>query len=272
MELKARLVIVEQNSLVVNDQLHKEQNNDDTKTLEEKEMDAFLVKEDFFMTSAELVTFLEQVVKELIPAYKSVTSGNKLSAGTSPVKSFMVDKQALTSENIETECQKIPYNQKIPELSLEAILIGFSEVTVQNIVNLFKVAMKLRCKRFYAGIVTIKHMRIELEMLNLKMIQDILNDFPKKATNMDDVGYENSILIWNRHVTSKTNKIEEQANLLGVNSLASVSSASQSKPNYDHTYFLNKTLNYYPNLYREFSSENFNYYGITDETSCLLCN
>ena len=34
---------------------------------------------------------------------------------------------------------------------------------------------------------------------------------------------------------------------------------------------LNKTSDYYPNLYREFSSENFNNYGITDETSCPLC-
>ena len=50
--------------------------------------------------------------------------------------------------------------------------------------------------------------------------------------------------------------------------IASVSSASQSKPTYDHTYFRNKTLDQYPNLYREFSSENFDYYGITDETSC----
>jgi len=79
---------------------------------------------------------------------------------------------ALASENTETECQKIPYNQKveqdlrrelsstevgdgkinkafdiqIPELSLEAILMGSSEVTAQNIVDLFRVAMKLRRK------------------------------------------------------------------------------------------------------------------------------
>ena len=70
------------------------------------------------------------------------------------------------------ECQKIPYNQKveqdlrwelsftevsdskinkafdiqIPELSLEAILMGGSEVMAQNIVDLFRVAIKLRCK------------------------------------------------------------------------------------------------------------------------------
>ncbi|GES82689.1 hypothetical protein GLOIN_2v1869616 [Rhizophagus clarus] len=188
-----------------------QRNSDDAKTSEEKEMDAFLVEvnkksisdkiresrrekkvqdkmiaknstsvtsdlthceEDPSMTSAELVTLPEQVVKESIPACKSVTSGNKSSAGTSPVKSPMADKQALASENTETECQNIPYNQKveqdlrrelsstevgdgkinkafdiqIPELSLEAILMGSSEVTAQNIVDLFRVAMKLRCK------------------------------------------------------------------------------------------------------------------------------
>ncbi|CAB4431750.1 unnamed protein product [Rhizophagus irregularis] len=42
----------------------------------------------------------------------------------------------------------------------------------------------------------------------------------------------------------------------------------QSKPTYDCTYFCNKILDQYPNLYREGSSENFDYYGMTDETSC----
>ena len=46
--------------------------------------------------------------------------------------------------------------------------------------------------------------------------------------------------------------------------------APQSKPTYDRSYFRSKTLDQYPNLYREFSSENFNYYGITDKTSCDL--
>jgi hypothetical protein len=47
--------------------------------------------------------------------------------------------------------------------------------------------------------------------------------------------------------------------------------APQYKPTYDRSYFRNKTLDQYPNLYREFSSENFDYYGIADETSCPLC-
>jgi hypothetical protein len=49
-------------------------------------------------------------------------------------------------------------------------------------------------------------------------------------------------------------------------SQANVPSTSQSKP--DHSYFRNKILDQYPNLYRECSCDNFDYYGITDETSC----
>ena len=51
-----------------------------------------------------------------------------------------------------------------------------------------------------------------------------------------------------------------------VNKSANVLSAPQSKP--DHSYFRNKILDQYPNLYRECSIENFDYYGITDETTC----
>ena len=38
------------------------------------------------------------------------------------------------------------FDIQIPEFSLEAILTGSSEVTTQNIVDLFRVAMKLRRK------------------------------------------------------------------------------------------------------------------------------
>jgi hypothetical protein len=72
------------------------------------------------------------------------------------------------------------------------------------------------------------------------------------------------------HVTSKINPyIPPKAE---VSTSANVLSASQSKPTYDRSYFRNKTLDQYPTLYREFSSENFDYYGITDETSCPLCS
>ena len=46
---------------------------------------------------------------------------------------------------------------------------------------------------------------------------------------------------------------------------------AQTKPTYDRSYFRSKTLDQYPNLYRKYSSEKFDYYGITDEASCPLC-
>ena len=48
-----------------------------------------------------------------------------------------------------------------------------------------------------------------------------------------------------------------------------VTTASQLT--YDRAYFCNKALDQYSNLYREFSNENVDYYGITDEISCPLC-
>ncbi len=66
--------------------------------------------------------------------------------------------------------------------------------------------------------------------------------------------------------------IENHYSYLGVSSSASVSSTSQSKLTYDCTYFCNKILDQYPNLYKEFSSKNFNYYNIINKTSYSLCS
>src|SRR5688572_227382 len=54
-------------------------------------------------------------------------------------------------------------------------------------------------------------------------------------------------------------------------STASCPSIPRTNSTYDRAYFRNKILDQYPNLYREFSSENFDYYGVTDEISCPLC-
>jgi len=70
---------------------------------------------------------------------------------------------------------------------------------------------------------------------------------------------------------NQTNALEVQEKYLDsveVSILANVSSSGQSNPTYNRTYFRNKILDQYPNLYRECNSENFDYYGITDETSC----
>ena len=57
----------------------------------------------------------------------------------------------------------------------------------------------------------------------------------------------------------------------GVNiSPASHPQIPLTNPTYTRSYFHKKILDQYPNLYRECSSEKFDYYGITDETSCRV--
>ncbi len=85
----------------------------------------------------------------------------------------------------------------------------------------------------------------------------------------------------NRSTSRKSEKIGETTNGNQTNAFiplkaevsisANVLSGSHSNPTYDRAYFRNKTLDQYPTLYREFSSENFDYYGVTDETLCPLC-
>jgi hypothetical protein len=48
------------------------------------------------------------------------------------------------------------------------------------------------------------------------------------------------------------------------------SQVSRTNSTYNRSYFYKKILDQYPNLYREYSSEKFNYYGITNETSCRI--
>ena len=65
----------------------------------------------------------------------------------------------------------------------------------------------------------------------------------------------------------------DQSHMTSAETISSVTpQTSRTSLTYDRTYFRNKTLDQYPNLCREFSSENFDYYGITDETSCPLCS
>ncbi|CAG8679331.1 8399_t:CDS:2, partial [Acaulospora morrowiae] len=144
-----------------------QQNNDDAKTSEEKDIDAFLreqekkkvqdkmitkdtssvtsdlthCEEDLSMTSAELVTLPEQVVKELIPTCKDRVSKNSLKSKSGA----RFETGAIITEVDDGKINKAFFVQ-ILELSSEVILMGSSEVTAQNIVDIFRLAMKLRRK------------------------------------------------------------------------------------------------------------------------------
>ncbi|CAG8547734.1 41976_t:CDS:2 [Gigaspora margarita] len=122
---------------------------------------------------ARLAIVEQETIAEMLPeiAVSDVDLSNavkeSIPEGTPLVKSSMANKQTVPAsgsyEDVATECQKIPYNQKveqdlrrelssctkgndgkisktfdiqIPELSLETILMGSCEVTAPNITSI----------------------------------------------------------------------------------------------------------------------------------------
>ncbi len=108
-----------------------------------------------------------------------------------------------------------------------------------------------------------------ISSLNYQQIQNII-DYVNSVTSSHNETVK--ILHDQSHVTLKTVSQENDQIKAEISTLANILSASQSNSTCDRFYFRNKTLDQYPNLYREFSSENFDYYGITNETSCPLCS
>ena len=147
-----------------------------------------------------------------------------------------------------------------------------SDITDVNLRQKILKARKLYKLFSTLGIEKIKQVSYSadaISSLSYPQIQNIIDHVNSVTSSHNETV---KILHDQSHVTSKINPtnayIPPKAE---VSTSASVLSSSQSNPIYDRTYFRNKTLDQYPNLYREFSSENFDYYGITDETSCPLC-
>src|SRR6266536_2306597 len=99
----------------------------------------------------------------------------------------------------------------------------------------------------------------EISKLTNAQIQNVIDQVKKYTSDHQS------------HVTLKTVPSGNDQIRAEVSTSANVLSSPQSNPIYDRTYFHNKILDQYPTLYREFSSENFDYYGITNEKICPLC-
>ena len=99
----------------------------------------------------------------------------------------------------------------------------------------------------------------EISKLTNAQIQNVINQVKKYTSEHQS------------HVTLKTVSLTNHQIKAKASTSANILSSPQSNPTYNRTYFRNKTLDQYPNLYREYSSEDFDYYGITDKTLCSLC-
>ena len=128
-------------------------------------------------------------------------------------------------------------------------------------VNLRQKILRLRARKLYKLFSTLGIEKIKQVSYSADAILSL--SYPQIQNIIDHV---------NSATSSHNETVHDQSHVTSAETISSVTpQASRTNPTYDHTYFRKKTLDQYPNLYREFSSENFDYYGITDETLCPLC-
>ncbi|GES73729.1 hypothetical protein GLOIN_2v1790230 [Rhizophagus clarus] len=147
-----------------------------------------------------------------------------------------------------------------------------SSDTAQNIVCMFRKANKL-------GQEAILYWCYFIEKYD-KRIDNLVVGGVKKKTATSMVYQEIKQLLPDitgvnlRQKILRARKLYKLFNTLGIEKIKQVSYSADAISSLSYPQIQNiidhvtKTLDQYPTLYREFSSENFDYYGITDETSC----
>ncbi|RHZ59926.1 hypothetical protein Glove_360g18 [Diversispora epigaea] len=242
----------------------------------------------------------EQSSLKTVTLETNLKDSTKVSESKSPTN-------LLPNQKHEVLCSaKIPYNQKverglrlelfictknnnhkiskvfdiqIPEFSLEAILSGSSKVTSQNIVDLFRVAMKIRQKESlcWNKISQITYSASAISSLKDIQIQNIINDFPK-STDMScqaqsAISSEIKVIgVTNCHAhISDLSSLTDSSAELARSKLSEIKVSEEAKKTlleteatHDHAYFCDMTLLRYSDLYKTSINEKFDYYDIIE--------
>ncbi|GES94916.1 hypothetical protein GLOIN_2v1791032 [Rhizophagus clarus] len=194
----------------------------------------------------------------------------------------------------EKKAKEIIYDKMLEYLSIlqkqrsEEIGLCLSEIFCKNLQRKTQKAVKIYKLFEKVGVDNIKYITTystnSISELTNDKVQDIIDNFSEhndnNNTDVKEVSSHMTEILARGPSQNHINKNPETSERIinapalkstEVNTSANVLSASQSNPTYDHTYFHNKTLDQYPTLYREYSNEDFNYYGITDKILCPLC-
>ncbi len=176
------------------------------------------------------------------------------------------DIEFTKSQVIEQELTKELLSDiiSVPSISFEAeMLEHLPGITLGNLRMRTLRAKKIRMLFGEGGVGIDKIKQVtfsvyDISSLTINQIQSVI----KNVTSAPEVPNRN-------HVTSVTN-CDDQINapLISAEITTSHPQIPMTNPTYDRSYFRKKILDQYPNLYRECSSEIFDYYVITDETSC----
>ncbi|KAG9295323.1 hypothetical protein G9A89_021254 [Geosiphon pyriformis] len=148
---------------------------------------------------------------------------------------------------VSTKAHKI-FDIQIPEFSLETILTGSCKVTAQNIVDLFKVAMKKSNDMNCQEQSTISS---ETKVIGVTNCHAHMSDLSNSNDSLAEL------------TRSKLPEIEvsEEAK----------KTLPETEATHDHTYFRNKILLRYSDLYKIFITEKFDHYGIIEGSLCPVC-
>ncbi|CAB4475903.1 unnamed protein product [Rhizophagus irregularis] len=207
---------------------------------------------------------------------KTDTFLNENSSSTTSESLYSKEKQVNLSE---IKVAKILYNQKV-EQDLIYELLEF--IRCHNSTSLL-------------NSISIKHVSFDTIPLGIGIDKiGVVISSADAISRLTDAQIQNIINLYTNKLT-KSQKLISMNNCLRICDLPTESESKKSldvristqkpirlmnKPNLSqlmiHSYFRNKILDQYRNLYRECSSKNFDYYGITDETSyrnyiCPLC-
>ena len=108
----------------------------------------------------------------------------------------------------------------------------------------------------------------EISKLTNVQIQNIINQVTlKTVTSGNDQTNAEA-----RASSNVLRALSLKDNILPENKIPSIDHASvPSNSAHDRDYFRNKILGRYPDIYREFSSEKIDYYGVIDKSLCLAC-
>ena len=264
----------QKNILVIN---MPQENDDDTEFTKSQNIEQELIKE--LLSNITTAPSISSEATEQIPSVSHLSSSldttqnlvhlfqNTIRAGHEVILSWL-----YYSISFEKKVDEIRHSTEASDKTARSqiykeMLEHLPDITLENLRMRTLRAKKIRMLfgKGGVGIDKIKQVTFsvyDISSLTINQIQSVI----KNVTSAERTPNPN-------HVTSSVTNRDDQINasLISAEVTTSHPQIPMTNPTYDRSYFRNKILDQYPSLYREFSSENFDYYGITNEKICPLC-
>ncbi|CAJ0865507.1 14395_t:CDS:2 [Entrophospora sp. SA101] len=222
-----------------------------------QDQDLSLVNQDASTGSEKTITSLSlcdaKTVTKCHDLNNSDTTSEILESDNQIVEGLIQEMTYDQAENIVSSEINPLYSNNDEDMALDS---------VQSLSDLFDKAIKSGQKQ----ILNWYYYSLEFENKVKSLIADEVSILPEKVSPETSLLRETVPSIPSSHTSNSENKISEKNK-----SLPETEASASSNPTHDHAYFHNKILWRYSDLYKEFSSEKFDYYGIHEGSLCPVC-